>query len=129
VLDPLTSGEGVLTVNRDKWYNPRDDEAYRAESYLQVLIHRHVISFFPRVKEVVITSRYPAWDAQETRNPSPEDILKADEFICYIDDQRNGKVELVPRYEKCPNCWWKGCPVRMKGRSEEIYEPNNSGIT
>jgi hypothetical protein len=119
VLDPLTSGEGVLTVYRDKWYDPRDEEAYRAESYLQILIHRHVLSFFPRVKEVIVSSQYPSWPVQQMGQPSPEDIIKADEFVCYVNDQRNRKVELVPRYEKCPVCWWKSCAVRLRGRPEE----------
>lgn len=127
VLDPLTSGEAVLTVNRDKWHDPRDAEAYRAEIHLQTLIHRHVSKFFKRVREVIVLSVYPTWEAQRTVKPTPEALAQADEFASYINDQKNRKVELVPRYEKCPACWWRGCPVRLKGKGDSDPPGKRSG--
>jgi hypothetical protein len=128
VLDTVKSGEGVLTVNRDKWYDPRDEEAYRAEIHLQVLIHRHVSKFFPRVREIEVISRYPSSEGQRMANPTPEDLVKADEFVSYINDQKDRKVELVPRYEKCPNCWWRGCPVLRKGKPDTNPSGKGSSV-
>jgi hypothetical protein len=118
VLDPMKSGEAVLIVNRDKWHDPRDDEAYKAEVHLQALIHRHVSTFFPRVREVVVLSRYPTYEVQRMAQPTPEALAQADEFACYIQDQKDRKVELVPRYEKCSACWWRGCPILRKGKPD-----------
>jgi hypothetical protein len=48
--------------------------------------------------------------------PTADELVVADEFVSYINDQKDRKVELVPRYEKCSSCWWRGCPVLRKGK-------------
>jgi hypothetical protein len=108
-LDPITSGEGILTITRDRRYDPRDEETYRAEIHLQVLILKHVETFFPRVKQVKIISRYPTWKKQEMTCPTEEQVLGAQEFACYINDLCHGNIKLLPRLEKCHVCWWREC--------------------
>lgn len=113
ILDPITSGEGVLTVIRQKRHDPRDDETYKAEIHLHFLMHRYISPFFPRVKQVRIVSQYPTVSEQVTIDPTEANFIEADEFACYINDQKEGRAKLVPRYDKCSMCWWKSCGARL----------------
>jgi hypothetical protein len=103
---------GIVTIIRNKKYDPRDDEAVEAEKYLQVLMVQHVFRFFSEVDQVRVVSRYPGYPDQETADPTSVEVDAADDWATQIMLQRRGEVQLVPRLEKCPNCWWYGCPVR-----------------
>jgi hypothetical protein len=106
------SNNGVVTVIRNKKYDPRDDEAVEAEKYLQVLMVQHVFRFFSEVNQVRVLSCYPGYPDQETVDPTSGRVDEADDWAQQIMLQKRGAIPLVPRFDKCPSCWWHGCPSR-----------------
>jgi hypothetical protein len=103
---------GIVTVIRNKKYDPRDDEAVEAEKYLQVLMVQHVFRFFSEVDQVRVVSCYPGYPDQETVDPTSLEVDTADDWANQIMQQKRGTIQLVPRLEKCHNCWWMSCPAR-----------------
>lgn len=112
IWDSTNGTGGIVTVVRNKKYDPRDDEAVEAERFLQILMVQHVFKFFSEVGQVRVVSRYPGYPDQETVDPTSKEVDEADDWANQIMQQKRGTVQLVPRFEKCPNCWWHGCPVR-----------------
>jgi hypothetical protein len=103
---------GTVTIIRNKKYSPRDDEAVEAEKYLQVLMVQHVFRFFSDVDQVRVVSKYPDYPDQDTIDPTSREVVEADSWAQDIMQQKRGLVQLVPRLEKCPQCWWRQCPAR-----------------
>jgi hypothetical protein len=113
VIWSSTNGSGgVVTVIRNKKYDPRDDEAVEAERYLQILMVQHVFRFFSEADQVKVVSCYPGYPNQEMVDPTSNEVSEADDWANEIMKQKRGVIELVPRLEKCPNCWWHNCPAR-----------------
>jgi hypothetical protein len=106
------SSSGVVTVIRNKKYDPRDEEAIEAEKYLQVLMVQHVYRFFSEANRVRVISCYPGYQDQETVDPSSLAVDEADDWATGIMQQKRGVIELTPRLDKCPQCWWHTCPAR-----------------
>jgi len=110
IWDSMSSG--CVTVIRNKKYDPRDDEAVEAEKFLQILMVQHVFRFFAEANQVRVISCYPEYPDQETIDPTSREVDEADDWAQQIMLQKRGAVQLVPRFEKCPSCWWHSCPVR-----------------
>jgi len=112
IWDSSNGSAGLVTVIRNKKYDPRDDEAVEAEKHLQVLMVQHVFRFFSEVDQVLKDSKYHDYPDQETVDPTSQEIDEADDWAQQIVMQKRGTVPLVPRFDKCPTCWWHTCPSR-----------------
>ena len=112
IWDPMIGNAGVVTIVRNKKYDPRDSEAVDAETHLQVLLVQHAYKFFTDADQIKVVSCYPSYPNQETVDPTTKQVDAADDWAYNILQQKRGNVKLVPRYEKCPNCWWHLCPQR-----------------
>jgi hypothetical protein len=113
IWDPMIANRGVVTIIRNKKYDPRDEEAVEAESNLQVLMIQHAYNFFTEVDQIKVVSRYPSYPDQEMADPPQKQVAGADDWAQGIMEQKRGSSRLVPRYDKCPNCWWRACPMRQ----------------
>jgi hypothetical protein len=112
IWDSTSVTGGVVTVIRNKKYDPRDEEAVEAERFLQILMVQHVFRFFTEVGQVRVVSCYPGYPDQETIDPTSKEVEEADSWAQDIMQQKRGLVELIPRLNKCPQCWWYNCPAR-----------------
>ena len=108
----INGSDEVITIVRNKKYDPRDEEAVEAEKNIQVLMVQHAFKFFTEASQIRIVSRYPGYPDQETINPTSIEVDKADDWATQIMQQKRREVELVPRFEKCGQCWWTNCPAR-----------------
>lgn len=112
IWDPVIANAGVITIIRNKKYDPRDNEAVDAEIHLQVLMIQHAFRFFTDIDQIRVVSRYPNYPSQEMADPTVKQVDDADNWAYQISQQKKGHVRLVPRHEKCHSCWWNNCPMR-----------------
>lgn len=126
-VDPLVGKDKTLTCFRKLKYPPRDPSGLIVEEHIQVLIHKHLKSFFSYVDHVIVRTQYPDGKEIITDRVDYTQGFAAQEWATQIQRRSRGQSPLLSKEENCRTCFWRECDQRVKNKP--LFDLKGKGPT
>jgi hypothetical protein len=116
--------ENSVLVKRQPKYDPRTTDHLTAENHLHHLIIAHFRKWF-ETSQISVETHYPKARNLITTKTNATLLSEAHVWVAEIQGYYEGTVALVPRRERCYDCFWNHCPSRNVSPLIQIKQGKN----